>query len=113
MDKPDPLLVDLKTLIYFLVVIALGGLSAFASLLGSNRMLSWRTVLSYLIAGGVCSLGVVLLVVEWYGFSYSLTGLSIFAGYKAFDVLALVSAKVSGLTAKTLDKDSNIIKEQQ
>lgn len=88
---------DVKVLGYMFAALTLGALSALAALLGSDRVLTWRVAFAYVISGALASLGVVLLAVERLGFSYFLVGLSIFAGYKAVDVLAAISLSVTKL----------------
>jgi len=86
-------------LCYIVATICFGALSGLASFLGSDKILSFRVLGAYVVSGSICSLGVVLLLGERYGFSYFLVGVSIFAGYKAFDVLAALSMAVSGLVS--------------
>jgi len=96
--------VDLKMVGYLSVVIMLGALSALASLLGSERVLDKRVIITYILSGGIVSLGIVLLLIDTYGFSYFLVGTAIFAGYKAFDLLAAGGV----LLSKALNKTSAI-----
>lgn len=101
---PPTLFNDIKVLGYLIVSSMLGLLSAFTSLLGSvGTPITWRTVSAYLLAGALVSAGVTFMVVEIYGFSYFLLGVSVFAGYKAFDTLTLVAVAVSGLVKKVID----------
>lgn len=96
--------IDLAKVWYLLTALTLGALASIASLLGSDKPLDIRVIVAYIIAGSIVSLGIVLLLVEQYGFSYFLVGTSIFAGYKAFDVLTLVSVGVSTLAKKYVMK---------
>lgn len=82
----DPMFVNL---VYVGTAAIMGSLSCLASLLGNDQPLSIRNVLSYVLAGGIVSAAVVLVTIDKFGASYFTVGLSIFAGYKAFDVLAL------------------------
>ena len=88
---------------YLTTALGLGAISAMASLLGDDeRQLTWRIVTAYLLSGGLASMGLVLVLVEWYGFSYFLVGVAIFAGYKAFDVLAIASWSVTKVVRKVI-----------
>ncbi len=88
---------------YLTTALGLGAISAMASLLGDDeRKLTWRIVTAYLLSGGLASIGLVLVLVEWYGFSYFLVGVAIFAGYKAFDVLAIASWSVTKVVRKII-----------
>lgn len=88
---------------YLSTALGLGAMSAIASLLGDNeRKLTWRIVLAYIMSGGLASMGLVLVLVEWYGFSYFLVGVAIFAGYKAFDVLAIASWSLTKLVKRVI-----------
>ncbi|TXH05156.1 MAG: hypothetical protein E6R05_02270 [Candidatus Moraniibacteriota bacterium] len=88
---------------YLTTALGLGAISAMASLLGDDeRKLTWRIVTAYLLSGGLASIGLVLVLVEWYGFSYFLVGVAIFAGYKAFDVLAIASWSVTKVVRKVI-----------
>lgn len=101
---PPTLFEDIKVLGYLIVSSMLGLLSAFTSLLGASETpITWRTVGAYLMAGALVSAGVTFMVIEIYGFSYFLLGVSVFAGYKAFDTLTLVAVAVGGLVKKILD----------
>lgn len=102
MDPPllPPTELDPRHAGYLICAVFLGALSALASLLGSEHVMTKRVIASYVIAGGVCSLAVVLLLVEQYGFSYFLVGAGILSGYKAFDVLALLSVAIRKLADK-------------
>lgn len=100
----SPLTADMKTVAYIAVSSTLGVLSALAALLGNEeKALSFRTITAYLVAGGLVSCGVVFLLVQYYGFSYFLLGVSIFAGYKAFDSLSLIGLAVSNLVKRFLN----------
>ena len=92
--------IDTAKFWYLMSALTLGAISSIASLLGSDRPLDARVVVAYIISGSIVSLGIVLLLVEQYGFSYFLVGTSIFAGYKAFDVLALISVGVTSFVKK-------------
>lgn len=101
----DPTHADMRIFAYLLSALTLGALSAIANLLGDgNRILTPRVIAAYLLAGGLSSMGLVLLLIENYGFSYFLVGVAIFAGYKAFDVLTAVSVLVTKLVRKIFDK---------
>lgn len=103
-QTPPPTSIDWGHASYLLIVCCLGGLSAVAKVLGSSEPLSWRVLLSYGIAGGMAAVAVVLLLVETYGFSYFLCGAGILAGYKAFDILALLGTAISRFAANFLKK---------
>lgn len=101
----SPTETDLRTVAYLAAALTLGAMSAIASLLGDGtRALSWRVIVAYLLSGGLASMGLVLLLIEYYGFSYFLVGVAIFAGYKAFDVLAAISVAVTSLVKRILGK---------
>lgn len=103
--EPNPLVVDIKSALYISVSSMLGLLSAFASLLGSgDQILNPRIVAAYLLAGALVSAGLTFLLAAQYGFSYFLLGISIFAGYKAFDMLAMIGIAVSSLVKRILGK---------
>lgn len=102
---PPPTNLAWQQAAYLAVALTLGAVSALAALLGSDRVLTWRLVLSYLLAGGLASGVVILLLVEKYGFSYFLCGAGILAGYKSFDMLALLSLAISQLARKYITKD--------
>ena len=108
-DRLPPLMdADKKVLIFFSGMIACGGIAAVASLLGQESTpITIRTLLFYGIAGCISSLIVVLLLVEYYGPSYFLTGIAVLAGYKAVDVLAAVGLafKRAITKYKFFDKD--------
>lgn len=99
-----PVLSDLRELAYLSVSAILGLLSAFASLIGSDKQLNARIVTAYLIAGALVSLGITMFLVSKYGFSYFLLGVSIFAGYKAFDILTLAGMAIAKLAQKIISK---------
>jgi len=101
---PSPLELDWKHLGYLLVALTLGSLSAIASLMGSDQPLSRRVVWSYLLSGGAASSAVVLLLVDKYGFSYFLCGAGILAGYKATDILALLSVSITQFAQRLLNR---------
>jgi hypothetical protein len=96
--------IDARHLSYLVVAMTFGALSALASLLGTSNPLSFRVVFGYLLSGGLAAGGVVLILVEQYGFNYFLCGAGIFAGYKAFDLLAMISIALSNLVQKFLTK---------
>lgn len=108
MDLPPPVPpatdIDAQHVGYLAVAMTLGALSAVAALLGSENPLTVRVVLSYLLSGGLAAGGVVLVLVEQYGFNYFLCGAGIFAGYKAFDILAMVSMALSTAVQKLFNK---------
>ena len=94
-------------MLYLGAVVAFGSLAALAALLGDeSRKITSRVVFAYLVAGGLASAGVVLLLVESYGFSWFLLGVSVFSGYKAVDVLALCSHAIGLLLKKFLGEKS-------
>lgn len=105
---PTPLEIDWKQMWYIVTSLCLGSLSAMASLLGSDQPLAPRIIATYLISGGVASAAVIFLLVEKYGFSYFLCGAGILAGYKATDVLAILSYAIAGFTRKFLVKHSPV-----
>jgi hypothetical protein len=96
--------IDAQHLGYLAVAMTFGALSAMAALLGSESPLTPRVVMAYLLSGGLAAGGVVLVLVEQYGFNYFLCGIGIFAGYKAFDLLAMISMAVSSFVNKFLSK---------
>jgi hypothetical protein len=98
---------EMRMLLYLGAATTLGAVSGLAAVLGSSNALSVRAVLAYLTAGGLVALGVVLVLGERYGFSYFLCGVAIFAGYKAFDVLAGISLGVVLLVRKVLGGQSS------
>lgn len=86
------------TVLYLCTALTLGALSALAALLGDpTRTLTSRVVAAYIISGGLAAVGLTLLLIEKYGFSYFLVGIAVFAGYKAFDVLTIISLAVTAL----------------
>lgn len=91
---------DQAKALYLVASLVLGGLGAMASLLGSEKPMEKRVIGYYILSGSLVSLGVVLLLIDQYGFSYFLVGVSIFAGYKAFDVLAIVGVALTQLLRK-------------
>lgn len=99
-------------ILYYISSLCLGGLSALASLLGSQQVLNLRAILSYILAGGLVGLGTVLLLIEKYGPSPFLIGVSIFAGYKAFDVAAVVGVALMDLM-KRIFGQVNIHEEEK
>lgn len=106
MDEPKivvSVFPDRVLLCYLVATICFGALSGLASLLGSDKVINPRVIAAYVVSGAICSFGVVLLLGERYGFSYFLVGISIFTGYKAFDVLAMVSMAVSSLVCKLIE----------
>lgn len=95
--KTEMPLTDAATLWYLATVVMFGALSAFAALLGdSTKQLSARAVAAYILAGAAAAWGVVTLLVDYYGFSWFLLGVSVFAGYKAVDFLTVIGAAISG-----------------
>lgn len=108
-DPPQsPLSADIKTVAYIAASSLFGILSALASLLGNEeKALSLRTILAYLIAGGLVATGLTFLLVSYYGFSYFLLGVSIFAGYKAFDSLSLIGLAISGIVKRVISSTPN------
>lgn len=103
MQEPPQLKLD--TLVYMGAAMTLGSIAALAALLGSKDVtLSARSVAAYLITGGVCSLGIVLLLVEQYGFSYFLVGVAFLSGYKAVEVLTLLGAVAAKFLSSFLEK---------
>jgi hypothetical protein len=109
MDDPigplTPLAADLKVMLYLAASSALGMMSALASVLGNEgQVLSCRVVCAYLIAGGLVAAGITFMLIQYYGFSYFLLGVSIFAGYKAFDTMAFISLSITGLVKRFLSK---------
>jgi drug/metabolite transporter (DMT)-like permease len=101
---PSATNIDASHLGYLVVAMTFGAMSAMAALLGSENPLSARVVAAYILAGGLASVGVVLVLVESYGFNYFLCGAGIFAGYKAFDLLAAISIGVSNVVSKFIKK---------
>ena len=101
---PSPLELDWKHFTYLLTALVLGSLSAVAALLGSVQPLSRRVVATYIVSGGASSTAVVLLLVDKYGFSYFLCGAGILAGYKATDVLALLSISITQFAQRLLNR---------
>lgn len=97
--------VDLSVILYLATSSSLGLVSALAAVLGNEeKPLTGRAVAAYLIAGAVVSLGLTLFLVTQYGFSYFLLGVSVFAGYKAFDTLAVIGIALTGLYNKFVQK---------
>ena len=104
-ENINPLAADLKVATYIAGAATLGLLSALASVLGNeSKALTLRVVAAYLMAGALVSAGLTFLLVQHYGFSYFLLGVSIFAGYKAFDTLALIGIAISNLVKRFLSK---------
>ena len=103
--KPvSPMIADIREIAYLSASAGLGLLSALASLMGGDKPLTARIVIAYLIAGALVSVGITMFLVAEYGFSYFLLGVSIFAGYKAFDTLAMIGLAVSNLVTRFTDK---------
>lgn len=100
----SPLELDWKHFTYLLTALVLGSLSAVAALMGSDQPLSRRVVMSYVFSGGAASSAVVLLLVDKYGFSYFLCGAGILAGYKAADILALLSVAITQAAQRFLNR---------
>ena len=101
----DPLLLDIKAIGYITLCSTLGAISALASLLGMpSKALNIRVVSAYVLAGGLVSAGITFFLVDNYGFSYPILGISIFAGYKAFDTLSVVGVAVSKLAKVIMDR---------
>lgn len=97
--------IDIGVILYLASSSSLGLISALASVLGNEeKELTLRAVAAYLIAGAAVSLGLTLFLVAQYGFSYFLLGVSVFAGYKAFDTLAIISMALSSLYQKFVQK---------
>ncbi len=92
---------------YILTALSLGSLSSLANLMGSERVLSCRVVVAYILVGGLCSAGLVLIAVERLGASYFVIGLSVFAGYKAFDLMAGISSALTLVAKKFLNQGSD------
>jgi hypothetical protein len=105
MEGPEPpILSDIRELAYLSASSALGLLSAFSALLGNiEKPLSPRVIAAYLIAGALVSLGITMFLVAQYGFSYFLLGVSIFAGYKAFDTLSMIGVAISTLVQRFIN----------
>lgn len=102
-DPVPPLFEDLKVAAYLGISAMLGLFSALAALMGNEeKKLTWRIVVAYLGAGALVAGGVTLLLIERYGFSYPLLGVSIFAGYKAFDILAAAGIALAGVVKKII-----------
>jgi hypothetical protein len=106
LDSVSPIIsVDVSAVLYLASSSTLGLISAFAALMGDERKkLTWRAVTAYLTAGALVSLGITLFLVEEYGFSYPLLGVSIFAGYKAFDTLAVLGMAVGTAVSSLVKK---------
>lgn len=112
MDPPTPLdviptviSVDMSVLLYLASSSTLGLISALAAVLGNEeKELTWRAVAAYLIAGALVSLGLTFFLAAQYGFSYFLLGVSVFAGYKAFDTLAVIGVAISSLVKRFISK---------
>jgi hypothetical protein len=105
MEPINPLSADLKIASYLAGAAMLGLLSALASVLGNeSKALTVRVICAYLLAGALVSAGITFLLVQHYGFSYFLLGVAIFAGYKAFDTLALIGIAISNLVKRFLAK---------
>lgn len=97
---------SLSTLVYLLSAFTFGALSALAALLGdASRVLTGRVIFAYIISGGLASVGLILLLIEKYGFSYFLVGVAVFAGYKAFDILAVISLTITKIAKKLYGTD--------
>jgi hypothetical protein len=102
--KPmSPIMADIREIAYLSTSAGLGLLSAFASLMGGDKALTPRIVVAYLIAGALVSVAVTMFLIVEYGFSYFLLGVSIFAGYKAFDTLAMIGLAISKLITRLTD----------
>jgi hypothetical protein len=107
-EVPTVIRVDFDVILYLASSSTLGLISAFAALLGNEeKALSWRPVAAYLIAGALVSLGLTFFLAVEYGFSYFLLGVSIFAGYKAFDTLAIIGMAVSTLIQKLINRKND------
>lgn len=86
---PSPLEWDRKVVLYVALAAGFGGFAAFVSLLQKENVpLRLRTVLCYILGGVVASSVIVMLLIEKYGASYLLAGVSTLAGYKALDILS-------------------------
>lgn len=97
---------SMATLMYLLSAFTFGSLSALAALLGdASRILTGRVIFAYIISGGLASMGLILLLIEKYGFSYFLVGVAVFAGYKAFDILAVISLTITKIAKKLYGPD--------
>jgi hypothetical protein len=104
-EPQSPLAADIQAVLYLAASATFGMLSALASILGNEgHPLTCRIMCAYLIAGGLVSAGLTMILVQHYGFSYFLLGVSIFAGYKAFDTLAFMSLALKGLISRFLKK---------
>jgi hypothetical protein len=102
-----PQAVDWSLAGYILTALSLGSLSSLANLMGSDRQITFRVVLAYVLVGGLCSAGLVMLAVERLGASYFVIGLSVFAGYKAFDLMAGISSALTIVAKKFLNQGSD------
>lgn len=97
--------IDWGIVMYLATSSTLGLISSLTALLGEDkRELNLRSVMAYLIAGAITSLGLTFFLVTQYGFSYFLLGVSIFAGYKAFDTLAMIGMALSNLYNKFISR---------
>ena len=105
---PPNLFSDLRTIGYIVLSALLGLISAFAALLGAEgKIVTWRIVGAYILSGAVVSAGLTFVHVETYGFSYFLLGISTFAGYKAFDILAIAGVAVGALAKKLVGQSNS------
>jgi hypothetical protein len=101
---PPPLEADNQLITYILLIIAMGGIASIASLLSSEAAISMRAIIAYLMSGLVASGVIVTLLVEQYGVSWFMVGVSILAGYKAIDFLAIAGVWLKNLTGKYVAK---------
>ena len=101
---PPPLEADNRLIAYILLIIAMGGIASIASLLSSEAVISTRAIVAYLMSGLVASGVIVTLLVDQYGVSWFMVGVSILAGYKAIDFLAIAGAWFKNLAGKYVAK---------
>lgn len=88
---------------YYATALTLGALASFSALLGSpDKQITIRGAFAYVLTGGLCSLMIVLLLVEKYGPSELLIGVSILAGYQAFNMFFVLGVAMSGMAKRIL-----------
>jgi len=77
----------LNKLYYYATALTLGAIASFSALLGApDKQVTIRGAFSYILTGGLASLMLVLLLVQKYGASELLIGVSILGGYQAFNI---------------------------
>lgn len=94
---------------WYLTAVFFGSLGSVAGLIidSEDKELTKRRVMRYLVCGAAASIALASIMHYTYGFNFLLIAMSVFAGFKAVDVLTVGGALVTNFVRRLGGQQSN------